>query len=217
MLQKDYNTVEEAVKDFEKEMGIRQGFLESLLKEDDWSFVIKAHAFFESAFVHLLVALTEKRELEDIFSYLELSNAKTGKLAFAISLGILNEDEIRFVRKFSELRNLLVHNVKQVDFDLKAHVNNFNKNQLGSFVKTYSYFAGGENFKYTDKIYNTANFVRSDPKRAIWFCVMIFAGVLYLKRDTALQRSMIDFIQKQVVFISRQKQGSNMPSDLNVG
>jgi len=81
MLEKDYDTVEEAVRDSEREIGIRQGFLEPLHKEDDWSFIIKSHAFFEAAFTHLLVALTEKQEeLGDVFSCLELSNARSGDL-----------------------------------------------------------------------------------------------------------------------------------------
>ncbi len=202
MLEKDYNTVEEAVRDFEKEMGIRPGFLEALHKEDDWSFVIKAHAFFEAAFTHLLLALTEKDELEDVFSCLELSSATTGKLAFAISLGALNDDERRFVRKFSELRNLLVHNVGQVDFDLKAYVDNLDKNQRKSFIKTYSYFAGGEAFEYSGKKFSTVDFVRSNPKTAVWFCVMAFAGVLYLKRGNATLQSMIDSLQKQVATLT---------------
>ena len=202
MLEKDYDTVEDAVRDFEKEIGLRPGFLESLRKEDDWSFVIKAHAFFESAFTHVLVGITEKQELQDVFSWLELSNAKTGKLAFAKAMGILNEAERRFVRKFSELRNLLVHSVEQISFDLTNYVSSLDKNQLKSFTKTYSYFAAGESFEYSGKTYDTEEFVKSDPKTAVWFCVMALAGVLYLKRDNELLKSMIDTLQKQVSVLS---------------
>jgi hypothetical protein len=61
-LEKDYDTVEEAVGFFEREIGRRQGFLEALHKEDDWSFLIRSHASLEATFAHLLGALTQKQE-----------------------------------------------------------------------------------------------------------------------------------------------------------
>jgi len=55
----------------------------------DWSFVIKLHALLETAVSQLLVHALGGEELVDVFSALEMSNIKTGKLAFVKTLGLL--------------------------------------------------------------------------------------------------------------------------------
>jgi len=178
MAENDTDTVEGAVKALEAKLGVPVGFLEGLKDEDDWSFVIKAHAFLEAAITHLLVAYTDKPALGDIFAQLELSNNRTGKIAFAEALDAINEDERRFTRAFSEIRNTLVHNVKNVGFSFAKHLEGRDTQQRGNFVKAFSYFTDEASFPYDGKTLVTADFVREQPKKAVWFCVMVFAGVL---------------------------------------
>jgi hypothetical protein len=64
--------------DLESELGIASAFFNSLLDEDDWSFVIKLHSLIEAAATHLLVVTLDKPELESIISRLELSGQTTG-------------------------------------------------------------------------------------------------------------------------------------------
>ena len=98
----------------EVNLGLKQGFFESLDSDDenDWSFVIKAHALAEAAVSHLLTEAVKRPELSDLFSRLDMSNKTTGKAAFVKALGLLGEEERRFVSAFSELRNRLVHDVR---------------------------------------------------------------------------------------------------------
>lgn len=42
------------IADFEKRLNLPLGLYEKLLKEDDWSFVIKLSALFEAACTHIL-------------------------------------------------------------------------------------------------------------------------------------------------------------------
>ena len=59
---------------FEKELNLPNGFfLNLLIKEDDWSFIIKLHALVEAAVSHLLASICGDRLL-DIFTRLELSS-----------------------------------------------------------------------------------------------------------------------------------------------
>ena len=51
-----------------------------------------------------------------------MSNTKTGKIAFASALGLLPKQHLDFIRSLSELRNLLVHRVKNVTRDLLGHL-----------------------------------------------------------------------------------------------
>lgn len=77
---------------FEKDIGLPAGFLVNLLiKEDDWSFIIKLHALVEAAVSHLLATICGE-ELLTVFTRLQLSSETVGKLAFAKALHTLDTD-----------------------------------------------------------------------------------------------------------------------------
>jgi hypothetical protein len=113
---------EKYISDLEKKILLPKGFCESLISEDDWSFVIKTHALFEAALSQLLAHHLGKPELLDVLTRLETSNTSTGKLAIAKSLGYLEDEERRLIRSWSELRNALVHDVTNTSFNFKAHI-----------------------------------------------------------------------------------------------
>ncbi len=104
----------ESLEALELELGLPKGFCWRLVAEDDWSFVIKLHALLESAVAGQITRAFERKELADIFARLEMSNTKTGKLAFIKALSLLPSGHIQFLRSLSELRNALVHNVQNV-------------------------------------------------------------------------------------------------------
>src|SRR5882672_547760 len=123
----------EWVTEFEKELGLSNGFFVNLLlKEDDWSFVIKLHALVEAAVAHTLAA-TCGEKLLDVFSRLELGSSTIGKLAFAKALDLLDEGERKFIRRLSEIRNSFAHDVRQAGRTLADYVSKLDKNQLKSF------------------------------------------------------------------------------------
>ena len=197
------NFIEEVIKRFQSEIDVDPKFLQSLLRESDWSFVIKAHAFFEAAFNHVLLEAIEKDELQDVIPWLELSGTKTGKLAFAKAMGILDEAERRFVRSFSELRNSLVHDIHNVNFNFEKYVNNLDPNQLKVFRKTYSYFYKTDILEHEGKTYKIEEFVTSHPKTAVWFCVIIFATTMYLKKRIRLLDKESSENDRQIEILNR--------------
>jgi len=83
--------------------------------------VIKLHALLESAVSQLLVNALAREELADVFASLEMSNTKTGKFAFVKALDLLPKAHLDFIRELSELRNQLVHFVKNVSFNITEH------------------------------------------------------------------------------------------------
>jgi hypothetical protein len=85
------------------DLRLPQGFCESLYKEDDWSFIIKLHALLEAVVTHLLVAHLQQDALLDVFARVEMSQEKTGKLAFAKALNLLTSNHRAYVRYISEL------------------------------------------------------------------------------------------------------------------
>ena len=105
----------------ERDCELPPGFCFALLQETDWSFVIKLHALLETAVSQLLVHTLGHNELADVFARLEMSNTQTGKLAFVNALHVLPKAHVEFIRALSELRNQLVHRVKNVNFNLTEY------------------------------------------------------------------------------------------------
>ena len=125
------------IKDFEKsvcnEISSTTTFLCQLLKEDDWSFIIKSHALIEATVTELITISLGNPSLKSIVERLPLSEIQTGKIAFAKQMELLSSPQITFIRFFSTLRNDLVHKVENIEFSLKDHWQGLDKNQKKSF------------------------------------------------------------------------------------
>lgn len=94
--------------------------------KDDWSIVIKGHALLEAAMSFLLARYFGDERLRLIFDQLELSNKKYGKMAFIKAADLLPKPYRRFVATTSELRNSLVHDIRQVAFEFGGHMRSLN-------------------------------------------------------------------------------------------
>jgi hypothetical protein len=131
---------ERPIADIENQLGLPTGFLLSLYThEDDWSFVIKSHAFLEAALTHLLADHLGKVDLLPIFAYLETSNVRTGKLAFVKAFDLLDKGARRFIHTLSELRNDLVHEVSNVGFKFETHVAQLTDKERKEFIGAFDY------------------------------------------------------------------------------
>ncbi len=76
------NEIDQTIARLESELALPNGFFDALKNEEDWSFILKCHALMESACSFLLTAYFDNPNYEDIFSRLEMSNRKKGKVAF---------------------------------------------------------------------------------------------------------------------------------------
>ena len=104
-------------------IGLSEDFFNGLLNQgNDWTFIIKSHALLESAITHLIVADLDRSELAPIVSNLEMSNTKVGKVAFTKELGLLTKDYRSFIRNLSELRNQLVHDIRNTAFSFISSI-----------------------------------------------------------------------------------------------
>jgi len=130
--------IAEDVLELESKVGVKQGFFAALLDEDDWSFVIKLHALFEAACTHLLLFHFKEPDLAEVVSRLELSNKTTGKLAFLSRLVLLGKEGRRLISTLSELRNNLVHDVRNAEFSLAEMVAKLDANELKQFAISFS-------------------------------------------------------------------------------
>jgi hypothetical protein len=117
--------------------GLPGDFVDKLIHESDWSLVIKLHALFEAVLANLLVRKLGTKAIDDVIAHLDFNNTKSGKVAFARALGLLESREVAFLRGLSELRNRLVHDVRNVSFDLRAHVEQMTESQRKKFKSEF--------------------------------------------------------------------------------
>jgi hypothetical protein len=125
---------QEKIAELEMKIGLKKGFCCKLLEEDDWSFVIKLHAVFEAALSRLICKQIGKDGLLDIISRLDTSNTSCGKLAFAKALGYIEDEERKFIRNLSELRNSLVHNISNSSFQFSEYLSQLDDKRAKSFL-----------------------------------------------------------------------------------
>lgn len=166
-------------------IGVPVGFFRSLLKQDDesdWSFVIKLHALIEAALTHLLAATSHRPGMEKVYALLDTSDRRTGKLAFIKELGLLDEDHRRFVAVLSGIRNKFVHDVKNVGSTLDAYLATFDSNQTKEFVRAAS-IGAGDTIELAGKVIPIHQFVRENPRVALWLGAMNLLAEIYVQRE----------------------------------
>lgn len=162
----------------EQQLGLEAGFFYALDADDenDWSFIIKLHALVEAAISHLLTTALERPELGELFARLDISNKTTGKAAFVKALVLLDEPARRFMSSLSELRNKLVHDVRNVNFDLDNYVGAMSTDQKAQFLRNF-------NLLSTEVTDDVRQLFYVDPRQALWYSGMAFLGLVYLKSN----------------------------------
>lgn len=162
--------VTETIKSVAKDFGSKSHFIVDLLKQDDWSFVIKAHAMLEAALTEVLLEHLGEFRLKRLVERLPLSDGQIGKVAAAKDLGLLSDDHRKFIRWFSELRNDLVHRLENIHFSFERHVSKMDKNQKKSWTESIIWFVDDEALRDQWKMV-----VEEQPKTAI--CVALIQVV----------------------------------------
>lgn len=175
---------EVSFRDLEEKVGVEAGFFARLYDEDDWSFIIKLHALFEAACSNLLSFHFNEPELDEIFVRLELSGKIIGKTVFLGRLGLLGKEWRRFISALSELRNDLVHDIRQSNFKLEQYIQSLDSNALKSFAVAFSPYESilrlmvdfpfkspedQARVKKQSTIESVLERAKADPKAHIWF------------------------------------------------
>jgi hypothetical protein len=120
-------------------VGLPSDFFDQLLKESDWSFVIKLHAVFESVIASLIVHRLATPQAAEVVSHLEFNNAKSGKVALARALGLLEKHDVAFLRGLSELRNRLVHSIHDVSFTFVSYLGGQSRTEIKKFRTEFGF------------------------------------------------------------------------------
>lgn len=111
-----------AHKRFAQSLGLSERFMIELLKEDDWSFVIKLHALMETA---LTRALSNRYgappALAEHFAQSSMGGP-AGKIILAYESDLITKQMRMYLERLGELRNGRVHSAEQIHFDFKSYV-----------------------------------------------------------------------------------------------
>lgn len=172
------------VASLERRLGLPERFYERLLREDDWSFVIKLNALFEAACAHALTARLRAPELIDQFARLELADRDRGKIKFLSTLGCINDEQVKFLRELAGLRNTLAHNVSQVNFTFDAYVAGLDSNQKKKLAAVFGHGCKDPILVAGKKI-PLAKFTAENMKLVIWLTAAEVLACLYLEYEIA--------------------------------
>ncbi len=163
-------------KDMADELKGKTDFMLSLVSGDDWSMIIKSHALIEALVTDLIVAKTEEPSMKAVIERLPLSDDQIGKIRIAKDYGLLTSEERTFVRRFSELRNQLVHRFENVDFNLQKYVAGLDKGQREAWQKAFTWFEHGRAVENSWKEATLGN-----PKVAVWLSALMFISLKCVK------------------------------------
>lgn len=164
-------------------------FLCNLLAEDDWSFIIKSHALLEAAVTQMLVEYLGESQLKTYIERLPLSDSQLGKIVIAKQLGLLDEKERKFIRWFSELRNILVHKIENVNFNIQEHFQLLDKNQKKAWMDT---ICCGSNDEEGVKEFRAA--IEVNPKVAINITLLLVISTCVLSWKRSESKKATDLI-----------------------
>ncbi len=178
----------------------RFDFLLDLLHENDWSFVIKSHALIEAATTEMIIHHLGEERLKGVVERLPLSDTQVGKIAVVKDLALLDDDQRKFVRWFSELRNKLVHRIENVNFTFKDHLKKLDNNQRTSWKKSVTWFARDDSDK---KPWQTI--AEENPKVALFMAVsqLVVECVLATQQAKGIQK--FDHTAKETTKVIFQK------------
>lgn len=178
------------IPDFELMLGIPTGFYDDLLKEDDWSFVIKLSSLFEGACTHALNARIDKPELLEALGHLEMANLRSGKLVMLKQLGAISNEQHNILTQLAALRNQLVHRIANVTFQFRPYLDSLNTSQFNSFVKAFGHGLKDHiKVKGKSQTVTKSEFMRDNAKWSIWATCSEILACLYLDIElSAIQR-----------------------------
>jgi hypothetical protein len=167
---------------FETTIGLPKGFYYSLLKESDWGFIIKLHSLFEASASHVLSLQLGNGCLEEAFSHLDFSHSKYGKTKLLKNLGAINSEQAKFLRWLSEIRNEMVHKIKNVSFDFELEVSSYNKDKQKSFCNTVGYISDG-NITISNITVPRDQFILENPKLSVWLTASDVLACICLEEE----------------------------------
>lgn len=198
----DENAVFVEIAKFERRLGLPAHFYLRLLDEDDWGFVIKLHSLFEGAATHVLNLRLGAGKLESALAHLDFGDTRCGKTRLLLDLGILATNQHTYLRELSEIRNLLVHEVRNVSFSFETYLGALDSNQFKAFCDRIGYNTR-DNIKVKDVTVPRNKFIRENAKLTLWLTGSDILGCLLAEEQFVELEALQKKIQMQELSFAR--------------
>jgi len=213
----EFDELAKNVSELEHKLGLPKGFFDQLLKEDDWSFIVKTHSLLDAALTLSISKAMGNEALDDFISSLPLNDSRRGKIALAKALKLIEPITVSLFRQISELRNKLVHNVLQTNFDFSAHLPTLKPDEFQLFCDVFGQTYGDTVVSNDGNTYALNDYIQTHPKVAVWrTCLMQLAMFTMLIESQELKKdheSLQAIHYKQMTeFYERWKIPSNFPA-----
>jgi len=189
----------EHIRSLEELLNLPTGFFLRVLEEDDdWSFIIKTHALIESGTTRFLEAVTTPTMPSAFLETLPLSGGRHSKLELLQLLGHLESDHVKFIKRLSHLRNLLVHNVANVGFVLADYLASLSPQDVNNFMsETCCNDYNPENFKSEQEKEKQRAEILTKPRLHIWRTALFYLAMTSLKLDNARLEKRVERLEKR--------------------
>lgn len=180
---------------FERQFGLSRGYIDELIRVDDWNLIIKSQALLESASSLALALHLGKPELKGVLTHLPFGNRQHGKYAFLKAMNLLTESELSFVEVLCELRNATAHNASHLSFSLESHISGLSAGKRRSFLRRFNLRL--TSITVDEKTYHGDDAVLAAPNHTLWASLTQCLGSLYFhcvagKKRMELITSMLD-------------------------
>ena len=139
----------------------------------------------------MITEYLDDERLSSVISFLELSNQRTGKIALLKALELISSEYKRYIISLSELRNSLVHDVKNTQFSFKETIENYSKKEFSNFIKRYG-LSLGEN-EVVNSIY--IELAKNDPKEFIWSGALTVLTYIYTRKRTSYYERIVKAVK----------------------
>lgn len=158
-----------------EDLGLSKVFIGQLYKEDDWSFVVKGHALMESAISYMLSRHLKNESLEKPFGEIEMND----RINFLSALDLLSGEERRMLRRFSKLRNDIVHVAKNTGFKFSNHFSTSENKK--NFLESFTYHLS-DPVKWGNETLDRNTFALKYPRETIFFAIFQILNMVYLEK-----------------------------------
>lgn len=185
-----------AMAKFLRELGVQESsFGTAFANDSDWTLIIKLHAYVEASLNFALVKHFKDPRLEEAISQLEVSDRKRGKLAFVKALDLLPSEHRGFIQRLSEIRNMLAHGVRNVDFDLSAYWKGLDPKKMKEMRASMIPLIH-EHFDAHMPDPQVQNIFKNEPRFAIFICV---AAVMNRVHEREADKEKLQTLVQQIL------------------
>ncbi|MDC7228381.1 MAG: hypothetical protein PQJ61_16580 [Spirochaetales bacterium] len=140
-------------------------FLATIAKEDDWTFIIKAHAFIETIISELLINYVNKKGFNNHFTKMGFYK----KVDLLSDLDLCTKEQKKFLHYLGKIRNKIVHNIDGLNFKFKRYINELSKEELSEFKNVMKIF---------EEDYDEQMLI-DDTKYVIWLILISISVVFF--------------------------------------